>query len=109
LFVVVRGAKLSNPFFITEHYNKHTTQNYNNMKTFKDLVFKTSSDEEDFFSELNFENGYGGRVFLDGYDSRGLYWHVFQLKDKHLNHDMLGRYGLSKEDITEFMIKTQKL
>ena len=87
------------------------------MKTFKDIVFKTSPMGEDFgiVSRTKFENGYEVSVVKSPYTyggNKGLY-ELAVLKDGQICYDtpitddVIGY--LRPEDVTDVMEKIQKL
>jgi hypothetical protein len=87
------------------------------MKTFKDLEFKPHSlHTEGVVSRIHFDNGYGASVVKHDYSyggKNGLYELAVLSSDGELTYDtpitndVLGY--LSKEDVTEILIKIQQL
>ena len=93
------------------------TFNRFNMKTFKDIVFKTSPMGEDFgiVSRTQFDNGYEVSVVKSEYTyggKDGLYeLAIFKddeiCYDTPITNDVLGY--LTDKDVTEVLIKIQQL
>jgi hypothetical protein len=86
------------------------------MKTFKDLEFKEHPINDGVVSRIHFDNGYGASVVKHDYSyggKNGLYELAVLSSDGELTYDtpitndVLGY--LSKEDVTEILIKIQQL
>jgi hypothetical protein len=86
------------------------------MKTFKDLEFKEHPQLDGVVSRITFDNGYGASVVRHEFSyggKDGLYELAVLNNDGDLTYDtpitndVLGY--LSKEDVTEILIKIQQL
>ena len=102
------------------HYHLHAFTNkiyYDNMKTFKDIEFKTHPNGEEFgvTSRTKFENGYEASVVKSEYSyggKDGLYeLAIFKdgeiCYDTPITDDVIGY--LTMQEVTDIFIKIQEL